>query len=282
MILFKGIRKLLMFILSPLFDLSKFERKQIYRYSSAVSRKTETEDIVSLIKKLAPVSVAGIPLVRFGSAYDGGYLIPDDLDDIEACFSPGVGALIDFENDCLSKGMKVFLADNTIDENTLPLGKFNYTNKNIGSYSTETLITIDEWVKSSDVKSSSDLLLQMDIEGHEYAAISNLSKDTQNWFRIIAVEFHGLNNLWGKDFFITASEVFNKLLETHMCVHIHPNNWDPFVKKDNIKIPISCEFTFLRKDRIKSYSKVTVLPHPLDTDNAQHNRTMVLPSIWYK
>ena len=282
MILFKGIRKLLMFILSPLFDLSKFERKQIYRYNSAVSRKTETEDIVSLIKKLALVSVAGIPLVRFGSAYDGGYLIPDDLDDIKACFSPGVGALIDFENDCLSKGMKVFLADNTIDANTLPLGKFNYTNKNIGSYSTETLITIDEWVKSSDVKSSSDLLLQMDIEGHEYAAISNLSKDTQNRFRIIAVEFHGLNNLWSKDFFITASEVFNKLLETHMCVHIHPNNWDPFVKKDNIKIPISCEFTFLRKDRIKSYSKVTAMPHPLDTDNAQQNRTMVLPSIWYK
>ena len=282
MILFKGIRKLLMFILSPLFDLSKFERKQIYRYNSAVSRKTETEDIVSLIKKLALVSVAGIPLVRFGSAYDGGYLIPDDLDDIKACFSPGVGALIDFENDCLSKGMKVFLADNTIDANTLPLGKFNYTNKNIGSYSTETLITIDEWVKSSDVKSSSDLLLQMDIEGHEYAAISNLSKDTQNRFRIIAVEFHGLNNLWSKDFFITASEVFNKLLETHMCVHIHPNNWDPFVKKDNIKIPISCEFTFLRKDRIKSYSKVAAMPHPLDTDNAQQNRTMVLPSIWYK
>lgn len=282
MILLKGIRKIIMFLLSPLFDLSKFERKQIYRYSSAVSRKTETEDVVAIIKKLAPVKVEGVPLIRFGSDFDGGYLIPDDLDGIEACFSPGVGALIDFENDCLNKGMQVFLADNTIDANTLPLEKFNYTNKNIGSYSTKTQMTLDEWVKSSDVNSTSDLLLQMDIEGHEYAAISNLSKDMQNRFRIVAIEFHGLNNLWGKDFFITASEVFNKLLETHMCVHIHPNNWDPFVKKDNIKIPISCEFTFLRKDRIKNYSKVTEMPHPLDTNNAQHKRAMVLPSIWYK
>ena len=282
MILLKGIRKIIMFLLSPLFDLSKFERKQIYRYSSAVSRKTETEDVVAIIKKLAPVKVEGVPLIRFGSDFDGGYLIPDDLDGIEACFSHGVGALIDFENDCLNKGMQVFLADNTIDANTLPLEKFNYTNKNIGSYSTKTQMTLDEWVKSSDVNSTSDLLLQMDIEGHEYAAISNLSKDMQNRFRIVAIEFHGLNNLWCKDFFITASEVFNKLLETHMCVHIHPNNWDPFVKKDNIKIPISCEFTFLRKDRIKNYSKVTEMPHPLDTNNAQHKRAMVLPSIWYK
>jgi len=36
-------------------------------------------------------------LIRVGSDYDGGYLIPDDLDQVKYCFSPGVSDNISFE-----------------------------------------------------------------------------------------------------------------------------------------------------------------------------------------
>lgn len=282
MFLLKAIRKIILAAFAPIFDLSPFERKQIYRYNSIVSKKTEAKKVMELLKALAPVLAKGIDLVRMGSAYDGGYLIPDDFEGIEACFSPGVGNLIDFEQDCFKKGLKVFLADNTIDGSKLALENFDFTHKNIASFSDDTLMTLDSWVTKSKVKKGSDLLLQMDIEGVEYAAISSLSETTLKRFRILAIEFHGLHNLWNQDFFIIAYEVFSKLLQTHYCVHIHPNNCDSYVEKNGIKIPITGEFTFLRKDRVKSFKKVTTLPHILDTDNAPELPHLALPEIWYK
>lgn len=38
-------------------------------------------------------------LIRIGGALDGAYLVPDDLDGIEACFSPGVSNRKDFEDE---------------------------------------------------------------------------------------------------------------------------------------------------------------------------------------
>lgn len=40
-------------------------------------------------------------LIRLGPNGDGGYLVPDDLTGIEACFSPGVCATSEFENTVL-------------------------------------------------------------------------------------------------------------------------------------------------------------------------------------
>lgn len=281
MFLFKAIRKIILVVLAPIFDLSSFERKQIYRHNSSVSKKTDTQKVVELVKALAPIQAKGISLVRMGSDCDGGYLIPNDLDGIEACFSPGVGGLIDFEQDCFARGMNVFLADNTIDASTLALDNFDFTPKNIASYSNDKLMTLDNWVAQSKVKTESDLLLQMDIEGAEYAAISSLSDTLLNRFRILAIEFHGLHNLWNQDFFGMANEVFGKLLQTHYCVHIHPNNCDSFVEKDGVQIPITAELTFLRKDRVRSFQKVATLPHPLDTDNAPESPSLRLSKIWY-
>ena len=46
---------------------------------------------------------------------DGGYLVPDDLEGIVACFSPGVSNVAGFEKDCALKGMKVFMADASVE-----------------------------------------------------------------------------------------------------------------------------------------------------------------------
>jgi hypothetical protein len=45
-----------------------------------------------------------------GAKGDGGLLVPDDLKGIEACFSPGVNFVSEFEFDCLEKNIKVFMA----------------------------------------------------------------------------------------------------------------------------------------------------------------------------
>ena len=50
--------------------------------------------------------------IRIGSENDGGYLIPDDLYDIGACYSPGVDVNVSFEKELLiSKNINSHLAD---------------------------------------------------------------------------------------------------------------------------------------------------------------------------
>ena len=52
----------------------------------------------------------GHPLIRLGSTNDGGYLVPDILNEIDYCFSPGVGSNIEFETDLLKHNIIACLA----------------------------------------------------------------------------------------------------------------------------------------------------------------------------
>jgi len=142
-------------------------------------------------------------------------------------------------------------------------------------------MTIDDWAKLSLPDSQGDLLLQMDIEGSEYEVLSGASDDLLKRFRIIVVEFHSLNELWSKPFFKLVSQVFEKLLQTHTCVHNHPNNCSDSVRIGDIEIPMVVELTFLRNDRIRGSSFAKIFPHPLDVDNRQKKPSLLLPKCWY-
>lgn len=99
--------------------------------------------------------------------------------------------------------------------------------------------------------------------------------------RIFVAEFHRLDFLWCKPFFKTASRVFEKILQTHVCVHAHPNNGRGSIKKGDIEIPLNMEFTFARQDRIGKHDYTKTFPHPLDIDNVDLKPPLVLPSCWF-
>lgn len=247
-----------------------------------VGYSTNKEEIVSLIKDLRPKKT-NFELIRLGLDGDGGYLVPDDLDSIEACFSPGVDMISDFEQECYNRGMQIFLADKSVDKPNLKISedKYDFIKKFVGTINNEDLVTMDNWVYSSNIDSNSDLLLQMDIEGDEYAAILSISNGLMQRLRIIIIEFHDLNKLWNKEFFRHAKSVFLKILDTHVCVHIHPNNDCGIDTQLGVEIPRVAEFTFIRKDRITISSEATEFPHKLDFDNTD-KKSIVLPKIWHK
>ena len=241
---------------------------------------TDRKVLKELIRKLYP-KYLGIDLIRLGPINDGGYLVPNDLLDIEACFSPGVGKISDFEKDCVKYGMKVFMADKSVDRPAVSDINFNFIRKHIGATRSDDFMTIDDWVDSSLPGSKSDLLLQIDIEGFEYETFLSMSNNLIRRFRVIVAEFHELHVLWSRPFFSLASRVFDKILQTHACVHIHPNSGCGSLRRSNLDIPRVMEFTFLRNDRGKISSFANTFPHPLDRDNGV-NRALPLPKCWYK
>jgi hypothetical protein len=242
------------------------------------TKLTDAEALRSLMNSLAPVR-PGRDLIRLGPAGDGGYLVPDDLGGIEACFSPGVSSISGFEKECAERGMKVFLADKTVEGPAEAHPRFNFLRKHIGAATSGDVISMDDWVEHSLPDSHAELLLQMDIEGAEYETLLAMSEQLLRRFRIIVIEFHWLNHLWSNLFFRLASSAFRKLLLTHMCVHIHPNNCCGSLKRGGLEIPKVAEFTFLRNDRVMSRSYATQFPHPLDRDNVA-NAPLPLPACW--
>lgn len=244
--------------------------------------RTPKYKIELLIEKLHPYKL-DTDLIRIGPNGDGGYLIPNDLEGIAACFSPGVDLTSGFEEDCFNLGMQIFLADRSVEKPNLNLSsdKYNFICKYIGWTNNKDFITIDEWVDSAKIDKNSDLLLQMDIEGAEYFTILNLSDSILNRFRIIIIEFHELQNLWNNGFYALAIEVFNKILQTHTCIHIHPNNNRGIDSHLGIEIPRLAEFTFLRNDRISKEEYQNEFPNKLDFDNTDKIH-ISLPQNWYK
>ena len=170
---------------------SGFIKEQVEKRGSIIIPHTPKESVVSLINKLHPYSIDK-ELIRLGPNGDGGYLVPDDLVGIEACFSPGVDQISEFEADCLKRGMQIFLADKSVDKPKLDLAsdKYNFLKKHIGITNNEDFITMDEWVKSGRLDEKSDLLLQMDIEGGELDLFRNFDFSKTEIKKIIW-ETHG-------------------------------------------------------------------------------------------
>ena len=61
-----------------------------------LSKTTHIERLKDFLQAVYPL-VTEHPLIRIGSPGDGGYLVPNDLEGISTCFSPGVSETADFE-----------------------------------------------------------------------------------------------------------------------------------------------------------------------------------------
>jgi len=247
-------------------------------FPTNLTPQTHVQTLIEQLHPLAPST----PFIRLGPSGDGGYLVPDDLEGITTCFSPGVGQIADFEQDCARRGMTVFMADASVEGPPCPHPAFRFSKRFLGAFTDGQYITLADWVHQSlPPQENGDLLLQMDIEGAEYEVILATPVELLHRFRIIVAEFHHLDQLWNKWFFLFASRAIEKLLQTHACVHIHPNNRRGAVTIGNITIPRTMEFTFLRRDRLKEHQFRSDFPHPLDADNTTR-QALSLPKYWYR
>ncbi|TQI71551.1 methyltransferase FkbM-like protein [Gramella sp. Hel_I_59] len=244
-------------------------------------RAPDRSDIETLVLSLKPWKTEN-ELIRLGGEKDGGYLLPDDLKNIAACFSPGVGTRSSFEKDCAALGMKVFMADGSVEKPVITDDSFHFVKKFIGKNTRGEFLRMEDWIGLTEVNLNKDLILQMDIEGHEYDVILDTPQEILAKCRMIIIEFHMLTSMEYPYYFQRIKKIFDKLLKDHVCVHIHPNNCCGSKRIHGIEIPGVAEFTFYRKERFNRKTKVDKLPHPLDHDNLDNSESLVLNEVWYK
>lgn len=243
-------------------------------------RPTEHAALEALMSALRPVPIR-TPLVRIGPAGDGGYLLPDDLDDLRVCISPGVSSEVGFDVAVAERGMEVFMADASVPHPPHMHQRFHFSRLFLGAVDGPGTVRLDTYCAGIPPHLDGDRLLQMDIEGAEWAVLLDTSPQTLSRFRIMVIEFHDLHRLFGRFAFDTMRAVFAKLLQSHRVVHIHPNNARQPRRRGGLEIPPLMEFTFHRRDRSTADDAATLsFPHALDADCVPGRAPVVLPGCW--
>lgn len=72
------------------------------------------QDVARFIRTIRPRATT-TPLIRIGGDGDGGYLLPDDLEDLKVCISPGIDTQISFDKAMAERGLHVFMVDASVD-----------------------------------------------------------------------------------------------------------------------------------------------------------------------
>ena len=238
-------------------------------------------ELLSFLRSVHPI-LTPYALTRLGGMHDGGYLLPDDLAGVQACFSPGVATSANFEADLATIGISSFMADFSVDQPPIQNAMFRFDKKFIGIQNDAMHLTLESWVNRYAPDPNDDLLLQMDIEGAEYGVLIATPMEILRRFRIMVIEFHDLDCLFYRPSFNFFKLAFDKLLTEFNVVHIHPNNFSPPIEFDDIQIPPLLEFTFLRKDRLQPGSFAREFPHPLDSPCCPELLDPALPKCWYR
>lgn len=242
--------------------LKRYIQPALYKRQILLSRGAGREQVKAFVGLFSPIRTEH-ELVRIGGEGDGGYLVPDDLDQITACYSPGVSDIADFELDLAERGINCYLADYSVENAPTDHPNFDFRRNYVGGYDDDVFLTLGRWYNETG-QPQGDLILQMDIEGAEYHTLLATPTDLLQKFRIIVLELHHLDRICDRDLGPVIHATVAKLLRDFDLVHIHQNNCAKPISYMGFKIPPVIEITLLRKDRIKERAGVAVIPHPLD------------------
>lgn len=231
----------------------------------------------AVLRRFRPVT-ATAPLVRLGGDADGGYLLPDDFAGIVAAFSPGVDDKVSFDLDVVARGIPSFLMDASVDGLPVSHPLLRFEGAFLGARTGRGTVSLEDWVRR-EAPEQGDLLLQMDIEGAEFAVLASAPEAVLRRFRMIVIEFHQFHEVFDSRWRARVMPVLEKLERHFVPVHLHHNNHAALWEAQGMTFPRVFEVTYLRRDR-GFEDREPVLPHPLDQPNVPEMPDVAVPAFW--
>ena len=117
--------------------------KFLLKQNIFTSKKVADFKVKETLKIIKPKRI-DIEHIRIGGKNDGGYIVPNDLNNIRFCFSPGVGNISNFEKDLAQKNIKSFLADYSVDTNFSNNPMIDFEKKFVGPTTHNNFISLKD------------------------------------------------------------------------------------------------------------------------------------------
>jgi hypothetical protein len=171
--------------------------------------------------------------------------------------------------------MRVWQFDHTVTRSPKRNAQFVFHRKRVvATPGADNDVSLAQILASDELASDRDVIVKMDIEGGEWEAIVNLEPAVLARIRQFVVECHNLDHFAQRPWRTTALQALQNLTAQHVCVHIHGNNFQPFVVVGGIPFPDTFEATFIRRSdhsvTPSAMSFPTELDQPTNPKRADH------------
>lgn len=219
----------------------------IYFFRRIPNRMTPLKKQLNFLELITPED-SKVKILKIGGEGDGSYFVPDDLKGIAECISPGFGNISKFEDELYAK----YMIPSLIIDPEIPYNRnekhLNFIAKNLGGCNTSETISLNRIMQDR----MHEYILQIDIEGSEFESLIALDEDNLVKFRIIVIEFHGLNFIVD-DFIISRIlfPIFEKIDKYFYVCVLKKSTTQTFTNGD-IRLPDTIEITFHRRDRTET------------------------------
>lgn len=237
--------------------------------------------VASVLRLMAPVSVVGFSKCRVGASNDGGYVMLDDLRPVEIAYSLGIGPDVSWDLDMAERSVDIYQYDHTVAATPVTHPRFRHFQIGIthdDSLSPD-LNRLDTILRRNGHAQRRDMVLKIDIEGHEWDALDALDDAVLGQFRQIVAEFHGLQLLGMPQFRQRAHRLFSRLRQQFEVIHVHGNNFSGMPDVDGIPVPDCIEVSLVRKDLYSFAPSAEVFPGQLDLANDSSRPDLALGSF---
>lgn len=240
------------------------------RFQLTGGRARQVRELYDLVR---PLGLPGLKKIRVGNPHgDGGYVMADDLDGIHAALSLGVGDDISWDLQMTGMGIEIHQFDHTVEEPAAvagnPLLHFNRCGIAGQNDPAKRMRTIADILASDLAGHPGDLILKIDIDGHEWEVFDSMPADVLTRFRQICLEIHHpLGRPTQRAQRARNLRVLHKLYETFAPVHLHANNAGPVRVICGMQVPKLLEITYIRRDGRNFTDCTDDHPGPLDVPN---------------
>ena len=234
------------------------------RYSRSAMFTEARDRILRVARLLKPQRAAGHSKVRLGSQHDGGYVCLDDFFGLDAAFSFGIEQNASWDSDAAVRGLIVHQFDHTVDGVYNPHPNFRFQKKKISAEAKDNEESIPSLLRQFGSGAPASVLLKIDIEYSEWPVFDATPADDLNQFSQIICEFHGLCDVLDDAHYHRMVRVLEKLDSRFGVVHVHGNNFSPYMFIGNVPFPPTMEVTLANRSRYQLEPTDEIFPTGLD------------------
>lgn len=205
---------------------------------------------LGVLRMLRPYDCHNSRKVRVGRNFDGGYVMVDDFEDVDACYSLGINDDVSWDLDMALKGCQIYQYDPTIEALPQQHPNFHWSPLWIGGSADpkEQRETLEGLVHRNGHDDSTNLVLKCDIEGAEWPLLQSTPNSVLKQFKQMVFEIHSMGMLAQLEHSDNVRVAIANLVASHHVVHVHANNFSEWTIVGGIPVPETLEITLLRKD----------------------------------
>ena len=165
--------------------------KALYKGAKKCLEKDPDEQLC-IYQFICPKEVINKKRILIGTIRDGSYVMLDDFENIKIAYSIGINKEIKFDKALADKGIDVFMYEYKIEHLPYKHEKFHWKKIRMGviTEKTKNIQSLSDMIKDNGHLHEKNMILKIDVEGHEWNSLNALSEEVLKQFKYILVEYH--------------------------------------------------------------------------------------------